>query len=189
MSPNCTYADFAMYAGQIQGETGVFIEAYLVEGEVETKIFEMDTTGDPLEGTIGYGFAMQKFAADFLTDPLNILYDAGNAELDALIESITTFNGTFKFVFINADDNTNTSTTYTVGTCSIDCCLANLIQANLDCTCTDGDCCEDIKKAEKILILSRAATLDAANGDIVGATEKYNKAVELCGSTPCDCNC
>ena len=188
MSPNCTYAEFALYAGGATGNNDVFIDVYLVEGTVETKIFSIDPDDDGLGGTYG-DTAIQKFPIAYLTDSLNMLYNAGNDELDALIESITAFNGTFKFVFTDAIDSTNTSTTYTVGTCSIDCCLANLIQTNLDCTCTDGDCCEDIKKAEKILILSRAATLDAANGDIAGATEKYNKAVELCGDTPCDCNC
>ncbi len=156
------------------------LKIYLLEGDVETKIYQQVDIDEAVPANITIT------TQALLNSGVNDMYDSGNDELDAIIESITTFNGIFK---VEIDDGTDTVQFYSVGTCSIDCCLANLIQANLDCTCTDGDCCEDIKKAEKILILTRAAILDGANGDIVGATEKYNKAVELCGSTPCDCNC
>ena len=39
------------------------------------------------------------FNIDSLTDSSNQLYNAGNAELDAIIESITSFNGLFSFEF------------------------------------------------------------------------------------------
>ena len=155
------------------------LRVYLLEGEAETLIYQeadIDETSSPVTTVT---------IEDLTNSTFNELYDT-DPDLDIIIESVTSFDGLFK---VTIDDGDTTERVYSIGTCSIDCCLANLIQANLDCTCTDGDCCEDIKKAEKILILTRAAILDCANGDIVGATEKYNKAVELCGSTPCDCNC
>lgn len=122
---------------------------------------------------------------DLVDTLFNDLYNT-NATLDTIIESVTSFDGIFKFTI---DDGSEIATIYSIGTCSIDCCLAELIKNNLDCTCVDGNCCEDIKKAEKIFILLRAAIIDAANSDIVSATAKYNKASELCLNTPCNCNC
>lgn len=184
VAPNCTAATFALYPGAVDTNNDVLVKVYLIEGDVETKVYE--NAGDGTGGTY-FQTSIYKFTVENFTDATNSLYDAGDAELDAIIEGITSLNGLFKFEFSNGEDPN--VITYSLGTCSIDCCLANLIQNNLDCNCSGDDCCEDIKKAEKILILTRAAILDAANADIAGATEKYNKAVELCGATPCDCNC
>jgi len=164
----------------VTGSTANYaLRVYLLEGEVETLIYQeadIDETSYPVT-TVNI--------ADLTNSTFNELYNT-DPDLDLIIESITSFDGLFK---VTIDDGDTTEIVYSIGTCSIDCCLANLIQNNLDCNCSGDDCCEDIKKAEKILILIRAAILDAANADIVGATEKYNKAVELCGATPCDCNC
>lgn len=164
----------------VTGSTANYaLRVYLLEGEVETLVYQeadIDETSYPVT-TVNI--------ADLTNSTFNELYDT-DPDLDLIIESITSFDGLFK---VTIDDGDTTEIVYSIGTCSIDCCLANLIQNNLDCNCSGDDCCEDIKKAEKILILTRAAILDAANADIAGATEKYNKAVELCGATPCDCNC
>jgi hypothetical protein len=88
-----------------------------------------------------------------------------------------------------ADDvSLETHSCYALGTCAIDCCMTNLLGTVINCNCEGGDCHDVIRKIEKILILIRCAVVDAANGDIAAAQEKYNKAAELCDST-CDCNC
>lgn len=152
------------------------ISIFLIEGDVETEIYRGVDNNQEVNTISIHNLIDSNF---------NELYGVTD-ETDAIIEGVTSFNGIFK---IEVTDGATTIDYYAIGTCSIDCCLANLIQNNLDCNCSGDDCCEDIKKAEKIFILVRAAILDAANADIAGATEKYNKAVELCGATPCDCNC
>jgi hypothetical protein len=185
LSPNCTSGYFYLSGGEISPTVGgtVYIDVYIVNGEVETKIYDGDPNIDTsLTGTIN-------FNVNTLTDSSNQLYDQGDAELDALIESITNFNGLFKFEFTsNIGEEIFTASTYALGTSAIDCCMANLLGTVINCNCEGGDCHDVIRKIEKILILIRCAVVDAANGDIAAAQEKYNKAAELCDST-CDCNC
>jgi hypothetical protein len=188
LSPNCKDVDFYLSGGAINPSTGgsVYINVYLTDATtgLGTKIYQasydVDTNSD---GSIN-------FNVDTLTDSdINEIYDVGNAELDALIESITSFNGLFSFEFrSNLGGNVYTASTYALGTCAIDCCMANLLGPVINCNCEGGDCHDTIRKIEKILILIRCAVVDTANEDIAAAQEKYNKAVELCDST-CDCNC
>jgi hypothetical protein len=185
LSPNCTSGYFYLAGGAVSPTLGgsVYINVYLVNGEVETKIYE----GDPDVDTFPTGAI--NFSVTSLIDSSNLLYDQGDAELDALIESITNFNGLFKFEFTSNDEEVNyIASTYALGTSAIDCCMANLLSTVINCNCEGGDCHDVIRKIEKILILIRCAVVDAANGDIAAAQEKYNKAAELCDST-CDCNC
>lgn len=187
LSPNCKNADFYLSGGNVLPNAGgtVYINVYLTDTTtgLGTKIYEGDPDVDTNEdGTINFNI-------NSLTDSTNQLYDAGNAELDAIIEGITSFNGLFSFEFIsNIGEDIYTASTYTLGTCAIDCCMANLLSTVINCNCDGGDCHDVIRKIEKILILIRCAVVDTANGDIAAAQEKYNKAVELCDST-CDCNC
>lgn len=187
LSPNCKNADFYLSGGNVLPNAGgaVYINVYLTDTTtgLGTKIYEGDPDVDTNEdGTINFNI-------DSLTDSSNQLYNAGNAELDAIIEGITSFNGLFSFEFrSNSGEDIYTASTYTLGTCAIDCCMANLLGTVINCNCEGGDCHDVIRKIEKILILIRCAVVDAANGDIAAAQEKYNKAAELCDST-CDCNC
>lgn len=187
LSPNCKNADFYLSGGNVLPNVGgtVYINVYLTDTTtgLGTKIYEGDPDVDTNEdGTINFNI-------DSLTDSTNQLYDAGNAELDAIIEGITSFNGLFSFEFTsNIGEDLYTASTYTLGTCAIDCCMANLLGTVINCNCEGGDCHDVIRKIEKILILIRCAVVDTANGDIAAAQEKYNKAAELCDST-CDCNC
>jgi hypothetical protein len=190
ISPNCENADFYLSGGAIITGTGgqVYINVYLVNADgTETQIYEGDPDVDTnSDSTINFNVSS-------LTSGTNTLYDTGNATLDAIIEGITNFNGLFNFEFISNDGETNyTASTYTLGTCTVDCCMANLVSSAIDCSC--GCDCEDdicnatLKKVEKILILIKCAIIDANGGDPASALSKYNKAVELCDST-CDCNC
>lgn len=190
LSPNCKNADFYLSGGDIIPNQGasVYINVYLTDTTtgLGTKIYEGDPDVDTnADGTINFNVSS-------LTSETNMLYDVNNvnnAELNAIIESITSFNGLFSFEFIgNIGEDYYTASTYTLGTCAIDCCMANLLGTVINCNCEGGDCHDVIRKIEKILILIRCAVVDTANGDIAAAQEKYNKAVELCDST-CDCNC
>jgi hypothetical protein len=185
LNPNCTSGEFYLSGGALTPNAGgaVYIDVYVVNGEVETKIYDGDPDIDTnTDSSINFNITS-------LTDSTNMLYDQGDAELDALIESITSFNGLFKFEFTsNSGEDFYTASTYALGTCAIDCCMANLLGPVINCNCEGGDCHDTIRKIEKILILIRCAVVDTANGDIAAAQEKYNKAVELCDST-CDCNC
>ncbi len=187
LSPNCKNADFYLSGGGIVPETGgsVYINVYLTDNTtgLGTQIYQGDPDVDVFDdGTINFNI-------NALTSETNLLYNTGNAELDAIIEGITSFNGLFSFEFIsNSGEDIFTASTYALGTCAIDCCMANLLGTVINCNCEGGDCHDTIRKIEKILILIRCAVVDAANGNIAAAQEKYNKAVELCDST-CDCNC
>lgn len=182
VSPNCTGATIAALSSVQEGSPDLLGKIYLVEGSTETLIFQSEL---PINTNIG----TWEFIISQLTDVnLNILYNAGNAELDALIESITNLNGLYKFEMIADDESNETHSCYALGTCAIDCCMANLLGTVINCTCGESECHDIIRKIEKILILIRCAVVDAANGDIASAQEKYNKAAELCDST-CDCNC
>ncbi len=185
LNPNCTSGEFYLSGGALTPNAGgaVYIDVYVVNGEVETKIYDGDPDIDTnTDSSINFNITS-------LTDSTNMLYDQGDAELDALIESITSFNGLFKFEFTsNSGEDFYTASTYALGTCAIDCCMANLLGPVINCNCEGGDCHDTIRKIEKILILIRCAVVDTANGDIAAAQEKYNKAAELCDST-CDCNC
>ena len=190
VSPNCENADFYLSGGAINPTTGgqVYINIYLVNTDgTETQIYE----GNPDVDT--YSDGTVNFNVSSLISGTNTLYDAGNATLDAIIEGITSFNGLFNFEFTSNDGEVfYTASTYILGICSVDCCMANLVSSVINCSC--GCDCEDdicnatLKKVEKILILIKCAVIDATTGDPASALTKYNKALELCDST-CDCNC
>tara|TARA_Y100000816_G_scaffold286061_1_gene266596 strand:- start:12236 stop:12694 length:459 start_codon:yes stop_codon:yes gene_type:complete len=76
----------------------------------------------------------------------------------------------------------------TVVTADIDCCIAKLVHDAINCTCKCDKCKEDLKLAEKIFLLLQAAEYDATLGITDGATDKYNKAKELC-TERCACGC
>lgn len=187
LSPNCKNADFYLSGVDIVPNQGgsVYINVYLTDTTtgLGTQIYQGDPNVDTnSDGTINFNISS-------LTDSTNQLYNVGNAELDAIIEGITSFNGLFNFEFRGiVGEDVYTASTYTLGTCAIDCCMANLLGTVINCSCGEDECHDVIRKIEKILILIRCAVVDAANGDIAAAQEKYNKAAELCDLT-CDCNC
>lgn len=179
VSPNCNAISFYT----LTDSNNYTVSIYLVEGSEETEIYRQVDLGD---GT-------QSVVVDSLITDLNEIYGV-DPDLDAIIESITNFNGAFKVEVKEYDLIDSVSTLidsdymYYLGTCAIDCCMANLLSTVINCNCDGGDCHDVIRKIEKILILIRCAVVDAANKDVASALEKYNKAAELCDST-CDCNC
>jgi len=185
VSPNCTGANLAITLTNDDGTPDVLGSIYLVQGTEETKIYQSTSyVGTGAENATNWLFNIEQL----IDTSWNELYNADDDELDALIESITNLNGLYKFVMTVDSENGEVKETYVLGTCAIDCCMANLLSTVINCNCEGGDCHDVIRKIEKILILIRCAVVDAANGNIAAAQEKYNKAAELCDST-CDCNC
>tara|TARA_R100000808_G_C2147655_1_gene155676 strand:- start:1129 stop:1656 length:528 start_codon:yes stop_codon:yes gene_type:complete len=82
--------------------------------------------------------------------------------------------------------------------CNIDCCLANLTQELIDCSCDCPKCATSLAKAQKIFLLLKSSqtALQQISEDtavnyaahLQDADEKYKKAKELCGAR-CGCDC
>jgi hypothetical protein len=84
-----------------------------------------------------------------------------------------------------------------LGKCELDCCIAKKVDSLLSCDCECTQCSHTMITAERVHLLIVAIETDlaqiggdqAANSAIItNATEKYNKALELC-SDCCGCNC
>ena len=78
---------------------------------------------------------------------------------------------------------------FTVSTCKIDCCIAALVESAIKCTCKCDKCKEELDRAEKIFLLLQSAVYAAEVAEnIQDATDKYNKANEMCTEV-CACGC
>jgi len=82
----------------------------------------------------------------------------------------------------------NTPRAYLIGTCELDCCVANLLQTSIDCACNCSKCDDDLRKAEKIHLLSESAKYAVINSNITDAINKYKTAKSFCDET-CGCGC
>jgi len=83
---------------------------------------------------------------------------------------------------------TNAPRAYLIGTCELDCCVANLLQTSIDCACNCSKCDDDLRKAEKIHLLSESAKYAVINSNITDAINKYKTAKSFCDET-CGCGC
>lgn len=83
---------------------------------------------------------------------------------------------------------TNVPQEYLIGTCELDCCVANLLQESIDCACNCSKCDDDLRKAEKIHLLSESAKYAVINNNITDAINKYKTAKSFCDET-CGCGC
>jgi hypothetical protein len=77
---------------------------------------------------------------------------------------------------------------YLIGTCELDCCVADLLQTSIDCACNCSKCDDDLRKAEKIHLLSESAKYAVTNNNITNAINKYKTAKSFCDET-CGCGC
>jgi hypothetical protein len=77
---------------------------------------------------------------------------------------------------------------YLIGTCELDCCVADLLQTSIDCACNCSKCDDDLRKAEKIHLLSESAKYAVINNNITDAINKYKTAKSFCDET-CGCGC
>lgn len=77
---------------------------------------------------------------------------------------------------------------WAIGTCELQCCVAGLLQASIDCACKCSKCDDDLRKAQKIHLLSESAVYAVNEGNITDAINKYNSAKSFCEET-CGCGC
>jgi hypothetical protein len=77
---------------------------------------------------------------------------------------------------------------WVIGTCELQCCVAGLLQSSIDCACKCSKCDDDLRKAQKIHLLSESAIYAVTNGNITEAINKYNSAKSFCDET-CGCGC
>ena len=90
---------------------------------------------------------------------------------------------------ITAADANILSTIYTVAPCQINCCIAKLTDAAIECHCKCDKCKEDLLRAEKILLMLQGATFAAEQeSNYDHAVNMYNKANTLCTEV-CACGC
>ena len=89
----------------------------------------------------------------------------------------------------NAADTTLMQTLYTVASCQIDCCIAKLVDAAIECHCKCDKCKEDLLRAEKVFLMLQGATFAAEQeSNYDHAVSMYNKANTLCVEV-CACGC
>ena len=89
----------------------------------------------------------------------------------------------------NATDTTLMQTLYTVASCQIDCCIAKLVDAAIECHCKCDKCKEDLLRAEKVFLMLQGATFAAEQeSNYDHAVSMYNKANTLCVEV-CACGC
>jgi hypothetical protein len=77
---------------------------------------------------------------------------------------------------------------WVIGTCELQCCVAGLLQSSIDCACKCSKCDDDLRKAQKIHLLSESAIYAVTNENITEAINKYNSAKSFCDET-CGCGC
>tara|TARA_R110002012_G_scaffold2124_9_gene10201 strand:+ start:13439 stop:13933 length:495 start_codon:yes stop_codon:yes gene_type:complete len=80
-----------------------------------------------------------------------------------------------------------------VATCDILCCLSKKVDKLLDCSADCSKCASELAEAQKIFLLLKSAETEVAGtgvteANIVNATNKYDKAAEICGGH-CGCDC
>jgi hypothetical protein len=77
---------------------------------------------------------------------------------------------------------------WVIGTCELQCCTAGLLQTSIDCACKCSKCDDDLRKAQKIHLLTESAVYAINEGNITDAINKYNSAKSFCDET-CGCGC
>ena len=89
----------------------------------------------------------------------------------------------------NAGDTTLMQTLYAVASCQIDCCIAKLVDAAIECHCKCDKCKEDLLRAEKVFLMLQGATFAAEQeSNYDHAKAMYDKANTLCVEV-CACGC
>lgn len=93
---------------------------------------------------------------------------------------------------ISNEDNADTTlmrTIYTIAPCEIDCCIAKLVDAAIECHCKCDKCKEDLLRANKIFLMLQGARFAAEQEFNFGhAAAMYAKAKALCVEV-CACGC
>lgn len=107
-------------------------------------------------------------------------------------ESVSTID--YNIDNVGSDNETEGDSTfirsfYTIAACQIDCCLANLIDAAIECHCKCDKCKEDLIRGEKVFLMLQGAVFAAEQEENPDhALNMYNKASAMCVEV-CACGC
>ena len=89
----------------------------------------------------------------------------------------------------NTTDSTLMTTLFTVAPCEINCCIAKLVDAAIECHCKCDKCKEDLLRAEKVFLMLQASKYAAEEeGSYDNAKLMFDKANGLCTEV-CACGC
>ena len=89
----------------------------------------------------------------------------------------------------NGAASTLLQTIYTVAPCQINCCIAKLTDAAIECHCKCDKCKEDLLRAEQVMLMLQGATFAAEQeSNYDHAIDMYNKANTFCTEV-CACGC
>jgi len=136
------------------------------------------------------------FNGDF-SDSITVnIPSSGTANQLLFLEStVGTGNGVFRIS--GTDSNGDEAFAGSLGSCSLDCCIAKKVDELLGCGCGCTKCNEALRQAERVHLLisgieSDLSLLGMDNSQNIAlytnAEAKYNKALELC-SDDCGCGC
>lgn len=155
----------------------------------------LDTAGIPVD----VSDILKVKISDGVTDIYLSGNDLNNSTVTILTFLTTAVNPFVGLVSVELHDSLNINyeegsstliqTIYTIAPCQIDCCIAKLVDAAIECTCHCDKCKEDLIRAEKVFLMLQAAKFAAeqeSNPD--HAYDMYNKASALCTEV-CACGC
>ena len=125
-------------------------------------------------------------------------FSSNELTLNALVSTLTIATsdiGTDKGVFHvkYSEDGVLLKEAGVVANCDILCCLSKKVDKLLDCSADCSKCASELAEAQQIFLLIKSAETELAGSSvnaakIANATNKYNKAAEICGGH-CGCNC
>ena len=127
---------------------------------------------------------------------INFSGGGGYGVVNIDVDTLSSANGLYKICLIEGGNEQVCKPVLI--SCNVDCCLTDLTNTLLECACDCPKCASTLAKAQKIFLLLRSAqsavelaqTVDGSvnMGYYIDILNKYNKAVELCGSL-CGCDC
>ena len=164
---------------------------------VAGRIAEVDFSGLELDGVAKiYIYDQAKTVKIYLiADDWNLSNDVLTFSKDSTTAFVGAVSVELHDVTINYDEDNNgdsstlLQTVYTVAPCQINCCIAKLTDAAIECHCKCDKCKEDLLRAEKVMLMLQGATFAAEQeSNYDHAVNMYNKANTLCTEV-CACGC
>ena len=166
--------------------------------KISIKVSDDDITGftDVSTALKVYIYDQSKSIEVYLV-PSDSAWDSSDNTIINIVQTVTAaMVGVVSVEFHNSENisyasgsSTLLHTIYTVAPCQINCCIAKLTDAAIECHCKCDKCKEDLLRAEKVMLMLQGATFAAEQeGNYDHAVNMYNKANSLCTEV-CACGC
>jgi hypothetical protein len=183
VSTNCKTVSSRIATNDIKDQFGVNIDVddiakiYIYDQSKTVQVFletsDFDVTSDVLTFTTTQTTAFTGVISVELHDNATINYDDDDDDTNNE----------------NDADTTLMTTLFTVAPCKINCCIAKLVDAAIECDCKCDKCKEDLLRAEKIFLMLQGSTFAAEEeSNYDHAKRMYDKADSLCTEV-CACGC